>query len=85
MHAFYRDRLTRAFTGAGNKAPGTPAAANRATEPLQGDDVDLDSLGPRPLHLVCCAANDLSGDTIAHKSVAKPIVFVFISVLQRCN
>ena len=64
MHAFYRDRLTRAFTGAGNKAPGMPAAANRATEPLQGDDVDLDSLGKRPLHLVCCAANDLSGDTI---------------------
>jgi hypothetical protein len=66
LHAFYRDRLMRAYAGASNlpNVPGADARHNRATEPQDGDDRPLGELEPRPLHLVCCAANDLSGDTV---------------------
>lgn len=61
LHAFYRDRLARAFTGANQD---DDATANRATEARDGDDRTLSSLAKRPLHLICCTANDLSGDTL---------------------
>ena len=67
LHAFYRERLNRAFTGshnAGGEDATLDARANRATDAREGDDRKLCELACRPLHLVCCAANDLSGDTV---------------------
>jgi hypothetical protein len=61
LHAFYRERLTRAYTGAVHR----PADRNRGTDPRHGDDRRLSRLVGRPLHLVCCAANDLGGDPVA--------------------
>jgi hypothetical protein len=78
LHAFYRDRICRAYLGASRPiAKARPdrtqpdevlvdtVADNRKTDFLDGDDVLLEDLLERPLHLVCCAANDLSGDHLA--------------------
>jgi hypothetical protein len=60
LHAFYRGRLSRAYLGAS-----TPDNVGRKvfTEESEGDDVPLHTLaggaGARPVHLVCCAVNDL--------------------------
>lgn len=64
LHAFYRARISRAYAGACNLAANESAAQNRGTEPKEGDDRPLAELPRRPLHLICCAANDLSGDHI---------------------
>lgn len=64
LHAFYRDRISRAYAGACNLAEGKQAGDNRGTEPRDGDDRELTGLVGRPLHLVCCAANDLTGDQV---------------------
>ena len=64
LHAFYRERISRAYAGACNIAEGQGASQNRSTEPMSGDDRRLAMLVGRPLHLVCCAANDLSGDPV---------------------
>lgn len=59
LHSFYRGRISRAFLGASN--PRT--RRRRSTEEQEDDDLPLHELrndGPGPLHLVCCAANDLS-------------------------
>jgi hypothetical protein len=64
LHAFYRERISRAYAGACNLAEGQHAGQNRGTEPRDGDDRRLKGLVTRPLHLVCCAANDLSGDPV---------------------
>ncbi|HEX5754619.1 MAG TPA: patatin-like phospholipase family protein [Archangium sp.] len=56
LHVFYRGRIARTFIGAAHgEGPGQ-------TEPHTKDDLPLDDLRPRPgpLHLICCAANDLS-------------------------
>jgi hypothetical protein len=64
LHAFYRDRINRAYSGACNLADGQNASDNRGTEPRAGDDRNMRGLVERPLHLVCCAANDLSCDQV---------------------
>jgi hypothetical protein len=64
MHAFYRDRIARAYAGATNLKDNQRATDNRGTEPRDGDDPRFTELVSRPLHLVCCAANDLSGDQV---------------------
>jgi hypothetical protein len=64
LHAFYRDRIARAYAGATNLTGGQGAVDNRGTEPRDGDDPTFTDLASRPLHLVCCAANDLSGDQV---------------------
>ncbi|HVG87114.1 MAG TPA: hypothetical protein VM820_21500 [Vicinamibacterales bacterium] len=64
LHAFYRERICRAYPGATNLSAGQGAMDNRGTEPRDGDDLPLTELRERPLHLVCCAANDLSGDQV---------------------
>jgi hypothetical protein len=64
LHAFYRDRIARAYAGAANLGKGQGASDNRGTEPRDGDDPRFTELVSRPLHLVCCAANDLSGDQV---------------------
>ncbi len=66
LHAFYRDRICRAYIGASNEVAQGQAARNRAAEFRPGDDIPLtELLSSRPYHLVCCAANDLSGDQVA--------------------
>ena len=57
LHSFYRSRLSRAYLGASN--PRTQG--KKATEEGRGDDVVLTDLAThKPLHLICCAANDLT-------------------------
>lgn len=56
LHAFYRGRLARAYTGA------SVASGRRKTEEQETDDFPLHFLPAHaPCHLVCCAANDLAG------------------------
>ncbi len=62
LHAFYRDRIGRAYLGARATAN---AAENRTTDSEDTDDVKVKDLKERPYHLVCCAANDLAGDPVA--------------------
>jgi hypothetical protein len=64
LHAFYRDRIGRAYAGACNLAEDQNACDNRGTDPRENDDRMMSGLVDRPLHLVCCAANDLSGDQV---------------------
>jgi hypothetical protein len=63
LHAFYRARIARTFIGAAHgEAPGQ-------TEPHSKDDfrLHLQKAQTGPLHLLCCAANDLaSQDPIAN-------------------
>jgi hypothetical protein len=66
MHSFYRSRLARAYLGASVEAT---AAANRQSTERIHDDVLMSKLKKSaPLHLVCCAANDLAGDHLANLS-----------------
>ncbi|MEA2240438.1 MAG: hypothetical protein QOC81_5162 [Thermoanaerobaculia bacterium] len=66
MHSFYRSRLARAYLGASNAAS---AALNRQSTERDRDDLPLSDLPPRtPVHLVCCAANDLGGNHLANLS-----------------
>ncbi len=64
LHAFYRGRISRAYAGASNYVRGQSASHNRVTESKSDDDLELEDLPTRPLHLICCAANDLSGDAV---------------------
>jgi hypothetical protein len=64
LHAFYRDRISRAYLGATNPHAADRAADNRNAEFRADDDLEIEALPDRPLHLVCCAANDLSGDQV---------------------
>ena len=61
LHAFYRDRLARAYLGASND----PAV--HTAEVREHDDVALtDMQQNKPLQLVCCTVNDLaSSDPVA--------------------
>ena len=61
LHAFYRERIARAYLGA-HRPP--EAEMNRGTDATASDDIALTDLKARPHHLVCCAANDLNGDTL---------------------
>ncbi len=72
FHSFYRSRLVRAYLGASNSPRYT-----RATEECEHDDVALTDLAEgRPLHLVCCAANDLAGDPLGsfHRGAASAVL-----------
>jgi hypothetical protein len=69
LHDFYRGRIARCFLGAGR---GCDAARNRPTFEQEGDDLYLcdsptepDRYQGRPIHLVCCAANNLAGDSLS--------------------
>ncbi|MDX1546906.1 MAG: hypothetical protein R3247_07960 [Rhodothermales bacterium] len=58
LHSFYRARLARAYLGASNPHSWT----HHSTEEHADDDLPLKDLRTArgPLHLVCCAANDLA-------------------------
>lgn len=71
MHEFYRSRISRCYLGASN--PNIPqkgsdwdrAASNRFVIERRDDDLTLKDLrGPKPVHLICTAANDVSGDSL---------------------
>ncbi|GEM_PF-701194 len=64
LHAVYRDRICRAYLGAASPSAQS-AAQNRKTDLRKDDDVPLDSLLERPLHLICCAANNVGGDHLS--------------------
>ena len=55
LHAFYRERIARAYLGASNPT------RTRGSDVLADDDMAMDARPwpPGPVHLVCCAANDL--------------------------
>jgi GNAT superfamily N-acetyltransferase len=66
LHSAVRARTARAYLGSQPVSTGNALTPNRAVEAQPGDDFpmrDLRHLG-KPLHLVCCAANDLSGDPL---------------------
>jgi hypothetical protein len=67
LHAVYRDRICRAYLGAA--APSARSAAeNRNTDLRKDDDLPLADLLSRPLHLICCAANNVGGDHLSSLS-----------------
>jgi hypothetical protein len=61
IHAFYRARLARAFLGASNDEH---RSADERTEEHATDDLSIAYMPEaderKPVHLICCAANDLS-------------------------
>lgn len=62
LHDFYRSRIARAYLGAALKE-----SANRFTSERAIDDLCLTDLPHklvRPVHLVCCASNHLTGDAL---------------------
>jgi len=59
FHSFYRARLARSYLGAAT------ARNSHATQEVADDDFPLAHLSrSRPIHLICCAANNLAGDPI---------------------
>ncbi|HXU81748.1 MAG TPA: hypothetical protein VN914_10155 [Polyangia bacterium] len=53
LHASYRARIARAYLGKGT-----------VSDEVQKDDFSILELSGRPIHLICCAANDLGGDPL---------------------
>jgi len=68
LHSAFRSRITRAYLGSWPLVDGQRLRPNRAVEPQPRDDFEVANLRStgRPLHLVCCAANDLSGDPLSN-------------------
>jgi hypothetical protein len=73
LHELYRARISRCYLGASNPegileqdSPATRTEKNRSSNERPGDDLTMDKLAAveRPIHLVCVAANDLSGDPV---------------------
>ncbi|MEA2570151.1 MAG: hypothetical protein QOI24_2152 [Acidobacteriota bacterium] len=68
MHALYRSRLARSYLGASN-TKASCATENRQSTQRPGDDILMQDLRTSaPIHLVCCTANDLSGNHLANLS-----------------
>ena len=75
MHELYRSRISRCYLGASNRkgsqtgdSQAKKAGSNRVIGERQGDDLTLGKLREtgcnKPLHLICTAANNMSGDTL---------------------
>lgn len=71
MHEFYRTRISRCYLGASNLPDGKDGEIARATNNRQiierkNDDLFLPELAEiaKPVHLICTAANDISGDPL---------------------
>ncbi|TVQ06933.1 MAG: hypothetical protein EA359_00600, partial [Balneolaceae bacterium] len=89
IHNFYRSRIARAYLGASQDLFDEEDVKNgkrdhrRFVEEQEGDDSLLeDCNGSRPLHLICCAANDLGSKDVmaslyrgAESSVLSPKAF----------
>jgi hypothetical protein len=69
LHEFYRTRIARCYLGASNpQADKEGAKANRQVNERSEDDLPLWEIiqdGKGPIHLICVAANDLTGDHLA--------------------
>jgi len=72
LHDFYRGRICRCFLGATQAAR---AGGSNATSEQPDDDITLGELRKspppegqtaQPIHLICCAANNLSGDPLSN-------------------
>lgn len=66
MHDFYRSRICRCYLGAARAAY---QPKPWPTSEQFGDDLTLGEMrqytqNQRPIHLVCCAANNIAGDTL---------------------
>ncbi|HEX8077249.1 MAG TPA: patatin-like phospholipase family protein, partial [Chthoniobacterales bacterium] len=103
MHAFYRNRLARAYLGASNLNYDDPApnesrvVQNRQIDLRANDDCALAALAPNeqrpsldgPLHLICCAANDVGGDPLgtlargSRSAVLSPVGFAIGNYWRR--
>lgn len=59
LHEFYRARLARCYLGAASDSPTQRWAEETA------DDMPLHEDEGRPVHLVCCAANQCGGDPMS--------------------
>ncbi|MSR57873.1 MAG: hypothetical protein EXS05_09385 [Planctomycetaceae bacterium] len=77
LRAIYRRRIVRTYLGASNPLAAaqtvgpTEACYNRCAIEHPQDDLPLSKMQPdeapyRPIHLVCCAANDLTGDQLSN-------------------
>lgn len=71
MHEFYRTRISRCYLGASNESVTNGgefarAASNRQIIERKDDDLLLPDLKniDKPVHLICTAANDISGDPL---------------------
>ena len=70
LHEFYRARIARCFLGAARATAPTGSAPVVVAATVEEADDDLkfadlrELWGKKPLHLVCCAANNLSGDVL---------------------
>ncbi|HEY5958159.1 MAG TPA: patatin-like phospholipase family protein, partial [Polyangiaceae bacterium] len=80
MHDFYRSRIARCFLGAARPLTRAPRPVQLATTEQSNDDMTFASIArPVPIHLVCCAANNLSGDPLgslyrgARSAVVSPV------------
>ncbi len=60
MHEFYRARLTRCYLGGGN----INESNGQVSIECPGDDMKLADDKDKPIHLICCAANQLWGDPL---------------------
>ncbi len=67
LHDFYRSRLARCYLGAAPKRGSQPirATAEQHTDDLTFGELRGDTVPPGPIHLVCCAANNLAGDPLS--------------------
>jgi hypothetical protein len=71
FHSFYRARLVRAYLGATNASHDNEGAE------CEGDDLFVNQLPTgKPYHLICCAANDLAGDSLAtlHRGAQSAVI-----------
>ena len=68
LHGAYRGRVGRTFLGAAraSSSGATPEGTRRVTQEAENDDLPITNLLQRPLHLLCCTANDLGGDSLAN-------------------
>ena len=68
LHSVYRARLSRAYLGAANPKSAREANNRQSTERPDDDLLLRDLRKTRPVHLICCAANDLNGNHLANLS-----------------
>lgn len=62
LHEFYRRRIARAYLGAARAGGESPKTYLERDE----DDFDITALAdsPKPIHLVCCTANDVANESM---------------------
>ena len=64
LHEFYRGRISRAFLGASSNKSHISAERRFSSESYSDDFCIRELSGQRPVHLICCAANDQASDML---------------------